>query len=142
MDITQIRERTTLKLKQFLTEQGIDIAELPDSIATLSEEIIAMRNLGKSNDEVWEDVRNCRYLRGYEPPLMVLPDQNDPSRFVFGKSSHELYQQHLLRIARQVKAAKERRDAEAKAATYTLTKPTTNELMQKQQYRRHMSKFM
>lgn len=139
-----IREHTAKKLKQFLSEEGVELDRLPHGIDVLTEDIIALRNLGKNNDQVWEDVRNCRYLRGYEPPLMVLPDKSDPSQFVFGKSSKELYNQHLMRIARQVKAAKVRRDAEARAATYTLTHSIDNDalVIDKTQYRAYMKRFM
>lgn len=139
-----IRDHTTKKLKQFLSDEGVDANKLPNGLNKLAEDIITLRNLGKTNDEVWQDVRSCRYLRGYDPPLMTLPDKNDPSQFVFGKSSKELYKQHLMRIARQVEAAKQKRDTEAKAATYTLThtKDYDKFVVNRTQYRTYMKKFM
>ncbi|XP_055860898.1 translation initiation factor IF-2-like [Biomphalaria glabrata] len=36
-----------------------------------------------ANDEVWDSVRKCRYIRGYDPPEMTQPA--DVNQFVFGK---------------------------------------------------------
>ncbi|CAL1544106.1 unnamed protein product [Lymnaea stagnalis] len=35
-----------------------------------------------SSDDVWDSVRKCRYIRGYDPPEMIEPP--DPNEYVFG----------------------------------------------------------
>ncbi|XP_013388639.1 uncharacterized protein LOC106157502 [Lingula anatina] len=54
-------------------ETGSDV----DSVASL--------NPLDDPDYVWDEVRKCRYIRGYEPLNMRLPDQNIQS-YVFGKT--------------------------------------------------------
>lgn len=133
-----LRESTRSKLKEFLSEQGIDMDQTP-ALAKLSEDIIAMRNLGKSTDQVWDDVRNCRYLRGYDPPMMRIPE--DTNQFVFGSSTSELYQRHLRHIAKQVEAARLKRNSEAEAATYKLLAPNEEDSEAKEQYKMYMKSF-
>ena len=39
-------------------------------------------------DKVWEAVRRCRYIRGYDPPEMEIANNGDISEFVFGHRDH------------------------------------------------------
>lgn len=43
------------------------------------------------NDELWDDVRRCRYLRGYDPPEMVMP--SNVNVFVFGKDENDIIEE-------------------------------------------------
>jgi len=75
---------------------------------TVSNDILATRSLGKTSEEIWSDVRQCRYLRGYDPPIMRINSQT-ASEFVFGEvpaSGDESYKQHLIRVTRLVGRAK------------------------------------
>ncbi|CAC5425762.1 unnamed protein product [Mytilus coruscus] len=45
----------------------------------------------KINDELWEDVKKCRYLRGYDPPEMIMPA--NVNVFVFGKDENDIIEE-------------------------------------------------
>ncbi|XP_071146121.1 uncharacterized protein [Mytilus edulis] len=45
----------------------------------------------KINDELWEDVKKCRYLRGYDPPEMIMP--TNVNVFVFGKDENDIIEE-------------------------------------------------
>lgn len=38
---------------------------------------------------IWDDVRKCRYLRGHEPPSMILPE-GGANLFVFGRDENDI----------------------------------------------------
>ncbi|XP_060070061.1 uncharacterized protein LOC132550069 [Ylistrum balloti] len=41
------------------------------------------------SDVIWDDVRRCRYLRGYDPPIMIMPKE-EISMFVFGRDENDI----------------------------------------------------
>lgn len=62
--------------------------ELGDSFSTDSE--TDQEDTDKSNSEyIWNDVRRCRYLRGYDPPEMLLP-RGEINLFVFGRDENDI----------------------------------------------------
>jgi len=59
-----------------------------DSFSTDSE--TDQEDTDKSNSEyIWNDVRRCRYLRGYDPPEMLLP-RGEINLFVFGRDENDI----------------------------------------------------
>ena len=40
-------------------------------------------------DETWDDVRRCKYLRGYDPPEMIMPKE-EVNVFVFGRNENDI----------------------------------------------------
>lgn len=138
-------DQEQLSLQLFLSEEEVSLNDVSNLIG-LTEDLVAMRNLGKTNEEIWKDVRRCRYLRGYDPPEMCIEDK-DTNRFVFGMSMEETYQQHLLRVAECVEAARRMRQAEADAASYRLTastSPTEKDVpsLDLTQYKTYMRQFL
>ncbi|XP_033725692.1 uncharacterized protein LOC117315558 [Pecten maximus] len=41
------------------------------------------------SDIIWDDVRRCRYLRGYDPPIMIMPKE-EINLFVFGRDENDI----------------------------------------------------
>ncbi|XP_069121531.1 uncharacterized protein [Argopecten irradians] len=41
------------------------------------------------SDVIWDDVRRCRYLRGYDPPIMIMPKE-EINLFVFGRDENDI----------------------------------------------------
>lgn len=92
------------QLVKFLKSEGINADQTPGLVSQLTEEIVWLREHGKSADEIWADVRRCRYLRGYEPPLMRISD--DP-RWVFNDDDENgAFLKHFIHIANQVDTVK------------------------------------
>ena len=133
-------------LSQFLAKQGITLNDVTNPIS-LTEDIIAMRTFGKSNEEIWKDLDGCRYLRGYEPAEHKLINRVGLNQYVYGVSYEQSYETLLSRVAKEVEETKRRRQAEADAATYTLP-PTHGDQdrdspsLNFQQYQTYMKKFL
>lgn len=60
----------------------------------------------KINEELWDDVRKCRYLRGYDPPEMIMP--SNVNVFVFGKDENDIIEEIRLEKLAQAKEEKEK----------------------------------
>ena len=60
----------------------------------------------KINEELWDDVRRCRYLRGYDPPEMIMP--NNVNVFVFGKDENDIIEEIRLEKLTQAEEEKEK----------------------------------
>ena len=58
------------------------------------------------NEELWDDVRKCRYLRGYDPPEMIMP--NNVNVFVFGKDENDIIEEIRLEKLAQAEEEKEK----------------------------------
>ncbi|XP_067687785.1 uncharacterized protein [Haliotis asinina] len=46
---------------------------------------------GDQEETVWDEVAKCRYIRGYDPPEMRIPDE-DSATYVFGRSYTDVFQ--------------------------------------------------
>lgn len=60
----------------------------------------------KINEELWDDVRRCRYLRGYDPPEMIMP--NNVNVFVFGKDENDIIEEIRLEKLAQAEEEKDK----------------------------------
>ena len=60
----------------------------------------------KINEELWDDVRKCRYLRGYDPPDMIMP--SNVNVFVFGKDENDIIEEIRLEKLAQAEQEKEK----------------------------------
>ncbi|XP_067937297.1 uncharacterized protein [Watersipora subatra] len=123
----------------------------PDLLAvpvSLTEDIVAKRNLGKNSEEIWKNIEDCRYLRGHEPKEHRLIDKLGANKYVYGITYEERHSQFLTKIARRIEETKKRRQAEAEATTYKLAPESSlNESesgyssVDIQQYKAYMKNF-